>query len=374
MRIGIDGNSLKKNQAGTGRYSRNLIQALKDISRDDDFVYFFSRRSPAQDSGQKHGPLRRILRGLGDFLWTQLYLPFHLRKKNIDFFFAPSYIAPIILHCPFFVVIYDTTFKLYPQKADKLFRLYLNFLMPAVLRKASKIITLSTNSKMDIIKYFQVPEEKIEVIYGAADLSFQIADNDATRTKIRERFHLPEKYILNVNVLEPRKNIETLLLAYDRIKKAHDPPCKLVIVGGRGWGYKSIFQTVSDLRLEKDVVFTGFVPDEVLNYLYNMAEVFVFPSLYEGYGLPVIEAMACGCPVISSNKASLPEVVGDSGLLVDPEDIEAMAAAIWKVISNPRLNQDLRKRSLERSKHFSWENSGQKLKTLINQTMSKNGR
>jgi glycosyltransferase involved in cell wall biosynthesis len=278
------------------------------------------------------------------------------------------------LHCPFFVVIYDTTFKLYPQKADKLFRLYLNFLLPAVLRKASKIITLSTNSKMDIIKYFQVPEEKIEVIYGAADSSFQIVDDDTTRRKIRERFRLPDKYILNVNVLEPRKNIETLLSAYDRIRKTHAPPCKLVIVGGRGWGYQRIFQTVNDLHLEKDVVFTGFVPDEALNYLYNMAEVFVFPSLYEGYGLPVIEAMACGCPVISSNRASLPEVVGDSGLLVDPEDIEAMAAAIWKVISNPRLNQDLRKKSLERSKHFSWENSGQKLKTLINQTMGENGR
>jgi glycosyltransferase involved in cell wall biosynthesis len=254
---------------------------------------------------------------------------------------------------------------LYPETGDWLYNHYLNFFLPQVLKKATKIVTISENSKRDLLSFFPLPPAKVEVIYLAADPSFHPVDDQRLLEKVREKYGIRGPFILNVNVLEPRKNIQSLLSAYALLKKSKMCPHRLVIAGGKGWGYQKLFEQATHLRLENDVLFIGHVPDEDLNVLYNLADVFVFPTLYEGFGLPVLEAMACGCPVVASRRASLPEVVGDAGILFDPLDIKGLASLLDHVLSCRAVREELRGKSLQRARMFSWEKAATQTKELF---------
>lgn len=221
------------------------------------------------------------------------------------------------------------------------------------MKNADKIITVSKSTKNDLIKYFKAPPEKIKPIYLGVDEKFRVLDDDQVRN-FKIEYNLDFPFILYLGVPQPRKNIPTLIKAYNLLKK-DGINYKLVITGGKNHEYKKIFNIVKDLNLQKDMVFTGHMHDEILPELYNAADLFVFPSLYEGFGLPPLEAMACGTPVITSNASSLPEVVGDAGLSVDPYDIHGLKDAMNTVLRNSDLRMEMVKKGLNRSKQFNWK-------------------
>lgn len=227
------------------------------------------------------------------------------------------------------------------------------FLFPRTLKTADRIIAVSNSTKRDLINYFNIPEEKIKVILEAADEKFKLLNKEEIN-EVKQKYNLNFPFILYVGTLEARKNIPTLIKAFYKIKKKNIEH-KLVIAGKKGWKYKEIFETIDKLDLQNDVVFTGYVSDEDLPALYNAADLFVYPSIYEGFGLPPLEAMACGTPVITSNTSSLPEVVGDAGIMVDPCDVDGLTQTMCDVLTNDGLREDMIKKGLERAKMFTWE-------------------
>jgi len=221
------------------------------------------------------------------------------------------------------------------------------------IKNADKIIADSYNTKQDIISYFKIPDEKIKVIYLAADKIFQPLDK-VIISKIKQKYNFDFPLILYVGTLEPRKNIPTLIKAFCKLKKEGLPHI-LLVTGKKDGKYKKIFEMVKRLNLQKDTIFTGYVPEEDLPAIYNAADLFVYPSLYEGFGLPPLEAMACGTPVITSNTSSFPEVVGDAGIMVKPHDVDELAKVMYEVLTNDGLREDMIKKGLKQAKKFSWK-------------------
>jgi glycosyltransferase involved in cell wall biosynthesis len=234
------------------------------------------------------------------------------------------------------------------------------------LKFADKIIAVSEQTKKDLINIMTVPEEKIKVVYEAVNERFIQMDKVYCRDSLI-RYNITAPFILYVGTLEPRKNIPTLIKAFYKIKKS-GIDYKLVIAGKRGWDYKEIFDIIKNLRLQTDVIFTGYVPEEDLPILYNAADLFVYPSLYEGFGLPPLEAMACGTPVITSNVSSLPEVVGGAGVMVDPNCVDGLAKELNEVLKNDDLRKDLRAKGLERAKMFSWNKTAKETLSIYEGT------
>ena len=253
----------------------------------------------------------------------------------------------------YIITIHDLTLFITPKESKSGRPTFYKLFYPRTLRTADKIIADSNSTKRDLINYFNVPEEKIRVILLAADEKFKALNNEKIN-EVKQKYNLKYPFILYVGGLAFHKNIPTLIKAFYKIKK-DEKKQKLVIAGGKGWKYKEIFETIDKLNLQNDVIFTGYVLDVDLPALYNAADLFVYPSLYEGFGLPPLESMACGTPVITSNTSSLPEVVGDAGIMIDPHDVDGLADAMHKVLSNEGLRDDMIKRGLERAKMFSWE-------------------
>jgi glycosyltransferase involved in cell wall biosynthesis len=235
-------------------------------------------------------------------------------------------------------------------------------------RKASKIIAISENTKKDIIDYFGIDEEKIRVIYLGVDRQFS-PQPDMDEVGVLSKYNLPSGYILSVGTLEPRKNLIRLINAYKMVASSGEPVPKLVIVGGQGWGDEELGKVVRESGLIDLVILTGYVPDEDLPALYRNTTVFVYPSLYEGFGLPPLEAMACGTPVITSNVSSLPEVVGDAAILIDPYNTTEIAQAIASVLKDKELRERLRMNGLARSNLFSWDKTARETLKLYQEVI-----
>jgi glycosyltransferase involved in cell wall biosynthesis len=253
--------------------------------------------------------------------------------------------------------VYDLTPMLFPDWHTNQNRAVFRQKMRRVCKHAHAIIAISEHTKRDLVKTLAIPEERIHVVYGAADARYRpIHDRDEIG-RVTRKYGVPKSsYILYVGTLEPRKNLVRLVEAYAMTLERHgDKTPLLVLAGAKGWLYEEIFRTVERLGLQRRVVFTGFVDDEDLPALFNGALFFVYPSLYEGFGIPVLEAMACGVPVITSNTSSLPEVVGEAGVLVDPTDASALAVALMALLSDPERRARLHAVSLARAAMFSWE-------------------
>jgi glycosyltransferase involved in cell wall biosynthesis len=229
------------------------------------------------------------------------------------------------------------------------------------VRNADFVVVDSANTQNELICLMDADPSRVEVVYPAISEAFQPIDDQDLLDGVRSKYNLHFPFLFWVSVIEPRKNVPRLLQAYARLKNDIDIPHRLVLGGGLGWMYEPVFQTVEELNLGEDVVFLGHVPDEDLPALYNLADVFVFPSIYEGFGIPPLEAMACGTPVVTSNTSSLPEAVGDAGLMAGPTDVDGIAEAVAQILTNPTLRQDLRRRGLERARLFTWKASAEKI-------------
>jgi glycosyltransferase involved in cell wall biosynthesis len=349
MRIGIDASrATVSRRTGTESYARRLIQALLDRGSAHDLILYF-RDSPAP--GLFPGGVRRVI----PFprLWTHVRLSLELlTPPRPDVLFIPAHVLPLIHPLPSVVTVHDLGYRHFPDAHPFTQRLYLDWSTRFSARAATHVIADSEATKNDLIRFYNISSEKIAVIYPGRDESLQPVDPAPTRAK----YNLPEEYILHVGTLQPRKNLLRLIEAFHSVKcqvsSEHVSRVTLVLVGRSGWLSDSILEKA---RSTPDVRLLDYVPDEDLAGLYSDARAFVFPSLYEGFGFPVLEAMACGTPVICSNTSSLPELAGEAALLVNPTDTEALAAAVSRVLSEPNLRAALVEKGLTQVKKFSWE-------------------
>jgi len=268
----------------------------------------------------------------------------------VDLIHGVAFVGPIIAARPFVVTVHDLSFLFYPQGFRALNRIYLRVFTQLSVRRARRVIAVSESTKRDLVQTYRLSPGKVDVVHNGVDSSFRPLPA-AQVAAFRVEHGLPESFILFVGTLEPRKNVTRLIEAYARMPGAKPP---LLLVGGKGWLYDDLFACREALNLTDQVHFVGYVPAEDLPLWYNAAKLFVYPSLYEGFGLPPLEAMACGTPVITSATSSLPEVVGTAGLLVDPTDVEALAAAMQRVLSDKDLQAEMQRAGLEQASAFSW--------------------
>jgi len=290
-------------------------------------------------------------------LWEQTFLPLELARRRVDLLHAMAFVTPVLAPVPSVVTVYDLSFALFPESFRPFNRWYLTTMTRRSVRKARAVIAISQNTANDLHRLWGVPRDRIHLAYCGVDDIFRPMPASEVAA-FREARALPARYILFVGTLEPRKNVVRLLEAYALLKRqgiSH----KLVVAGGKGWMYEPIFEAVERLGLGSDVLFPGFVPRQELPLWYNGADVFVYPSLYEGFGLGPLEAMACGTPVVVSDRASLPEVVGDAGVTVSPDDAPALAEAMGAILSDAALATRLRERGLRRAGEFTWERTAQ---------------
>ena len=354
MRVGIDARLMYYSPGGIAEYTKRLVQALARLEGDEEFVILHSRKDARQD-------LVDAPRFRREKLWTPSHhrleswtLPLELRRLGLDILHSPDFIPPTSNSFRSVITVHDLAFLLYPHFLTEESARYYGQIDQAV-RRADHIIAVSESTKQDTMQLLGVPERKISVIYEAANPIFRQMDREEARRRLSEEFDLPEHFVLFVSTLEPRKNITTLLQAYYQLIDDYKLPHKLVLAGRKGWLFDDVFATVSKLKIEDDCFFLGRVPVEHLLYLYNTADVLVHPAFYEGFGLPPLEAMACGTPVVASNVSALPEVVGDAGLLADPNDVEELEVAMYRMLTDNDLRASSIERGLKRSALFSWE-------------------
>jgi glycosyltransferase involved in cell wall biosynthesis len=294
------------------------------------------------------------------------------RRLALDVVHDPVGVMPLLLTSAVRVVtIHDAIPYVFPQTSTRFDQLVYHRWLPTAVRAAGAVITDSQSAREDIVTYLSVSPERVTATPLAADRRFRLPDA-AGVAPVLSRYGIARPYILYVGALESRKNLPRLLEAYSRLRR-WSSQWRLVIVGARKWKTSPIFDTVQALGLEPHVTFTGFVEDEHLPALYAAADLFAFPSLYEGFGLPVLEAMACGAPVVTSNTSSLPEVAGDAAILVDPTNVEQIAEAMWLVLSQPALAAALREKGLARAAQFTWERTARETAAVYARAVESSG-
>ena len=339
----------------SGGISRVIYHLLAELGRDPrghDFDVFVPT-APTSDGWGKlrfHNSGSRTVRPALRILWEQTILPRELNRLRPDLVHGLAYALPVGWSGAGVVTIYDLSFLRFPGAFKPANRIYLAATTRATARRARRIVTISEHTRRDIVRFLSVPERRVDVAYPAAEERYRVLPAEQIEA-FRLARALPQVFIFAVGTLEPRKNLVGLLQAYARLRRGRPP---LYVAGGAGWRFSPIFDTVRQLGLADDVHFLGFVPEDELPLWYNAARLFAFPSLYEGFGLPVLEAMACGTPVITSTAASLPEVGGKAAVLVPPRDTNRIAQEMERVLDDPQLRTELRTAGRIQVSRFSW--------------------
>jgi len=353
LRIVIEGSCITGSKAGIGNYAYSLLKEMLIVDNVNSYTLLCKYRNIPAVDGIGEG-LRKLVTKRSVYK----YLPFDTEGLNerFDLYHEPNYI-PRAFRGKVITTICDMSYKLYPQYHPRRRVMTFGFFENR-MRNVDRIITISRNSKQEIIDLLKVPEDKVTVTYlGATDAYRPIFINEELKIKFRLKYGIPDNFLLYVGTIEPRKNLSRLIEAFYLFKKEtpKSEEVKLILVGGQGWLYNEIFSRVRELKMENEIIFTGYVSNEDLPFLYNMAMAFVYPSLYEGFGLPPLEAMSCGTPVISSNTSSIPEVVGDAGILVDPYNVNDWASAISQLAGSSILRSELSSKGLIQASKFSWK-------------------
>lgn len=360
MLIGIDGNEANvEKRVGVSVYTLRLLEYFQKNSDEKTQFIVYLRNTPRYDL-PKQKTFFRYKHIPGPTLWSQLILPTYLKlqRKKPHVFFAPAHYIPRGCPIPTVVTIHDVAYEYYPGEFLKkdLFKLR-NWSTYAITR-SKKVIAVSHNTKKDITTIYKTPSEKVHVVHNG----YSQISSDCKSETIQPL--LQQKYLLYVGTIQPRKNIEVLIDAF-RLVLHQYPDLKLIVAGKKGWLYQNVLRKVREMQLEDKVNFTGYLRDDEIACLYKNAFAFVLPSLYEGFGLPILEAMYHECPVITSNSSSLPEVGGDACLYFDPKNSVELKGAIVKLMQEPRTRTDLIKKGQERLKQFSWEKCGEETLKLL---------
>lgn len=352
MRIGFDARMAYYSTAGISRYIYGLLGGLMCVDRENRYIVFQSRKD--RDIPQQPANFRtRFLWTPCHHRWEQKAMPAELSLARLDVLHSPDFIPPFRRRCRSVITVHDLAFLHYPEFLTEDARRYYGQIHAAV-RSADAIIAVSQNTKKDLVEMVGAPPEKVHVVYEAPSALYRPVDQSAAG--MPASIHaLPQPFLLFVGTLEPRKNLPALLRAMARIKAERGRQAPLLVIAGKkGWLYQDTLDLIGTLDLSRDTLLFGPASPEELLWLYNRAEAMVLPSVYEGFGLPVIEAMACGTPVITTRVSSLPEVAGDAAILVDPQDGDALVSAICRVLDGPALRGKMRESGLNQAARFDW--------------------
>ncbi|MGZ3665980.1 MAG: glycosyltransferase family 4 protein [Ktedonobacterales bacterium] len=330
--------------AGVSRFTYVLLESLMHDDHDQRYIAFIGQREAAAAAASSLHDSERIQlvpavwpteRPLQRIFWEQTVLPAELRRLGVDVFHSPVNVLPEYVPCASVVTVHDLAFMRYPQYFRPARRNYQRVFTARSVRRATLTVAVSESTKRDLIDYFHVPEDRVRVIYNAIDPIFRPVDDLNVLAEFRARHALPQRYLLYLGTLEPRKNLVGLVEAYARLRSqdAETPP--LVLAGAKGWYYQPLFERINSLGMQQHITFAGYISREEQPLWYAGAELFVYPSLYEGFGLPVAEALACGTPTITSNVSSMPEAGGAIAMLVDPNDWDALAHTMRVALADP---------------------------------------
>jgi glycosyltransferase involved in cell wall biosynthesis len=369
MRIAFDATTLRPPQTGVGYYTEHLLTQLLKEDTNNEYHLISNRRIETS----LPLPLRaRIVTEPGfpvRSFWMQVQAPRLLRRLRPDVAHFTNSVAPLRRTVPTVVTVHDMSLNLFPDFHPFRRRL-LRILNDATLRRADAVITVSQSSKDWIVRISSLPPERVHVIYEAAAPVFKPIGHTSELEEIRRKYGLAPRVLLSVGTLEPRKNLPGLIDAFARLKRKHRIPHQLVLVGALGWGHKQVRRQIVSCGVEEHVLLTGYVPFSDLPALYNLAEVFVYPSFHEGFGLPIIEAMACGLPVVGSTDSSLREVAGEAMATVDAHRVQSIVDTLMSLVDGPDDRRELSRRSLERSRKFSWSRAARQTTDLYQQVAS----
>ena len=371
MRIAIDAHSVGAKLAGNESYATNLIEALAQVDSVNEYTLYvttaeararFYQRWPnfRVQTTLPHTPLIRI----------PLTLAAELRKRPVDVLHV-QFTAPPFSPCPVVVSVHDLSFEHLPQTFNRRSRTQLRLTVRHSVKRAARILTLSEHTRRDMIETYGTSPERISAIPIAAPSYFGRVREERELQRVRHIYGIEGDYILCVSSIQPRKNLPRLVRAYASLRNKRGPGKlpKLVLVGKCAWLYDETLRSIEEGRMKDSVILTGYVPQSDLPALYSGSICFVYPSYFEGFGLPPLEAMKCGAPVIAGNRTSLPEVVGDAGILVDPFDVNAIAAAIERLVDDPDFREQLSVKGLARSRRFDWNETARRTLNVYEQVV-----
>ncbi len=356
MRIGIDATSLCRQATGIEIYTRNLIKELLKRPRRLEYVVFFRKEVHPELRSMMSAAEFHVCPRPEQLYCDQVWLPRTVRRAGCDLVHYPAFPPGALTSVKYAITLHDAVLWRFPAMCSWKGRWYFRPMAARAAKRAARILTVSESSRRDIVRFLGVDPGRIVNAGESCNPIFRPEADAAESVRVRALFGLPSRFILSVSTFEPRKNIFRLLEAWRRLRG--EPAVtghSLVLVGRRGWGTNPLMDAIRSLDLERDVIVTGHVCLGDLVILYNLAEAFVYPSLYEGFGLPVLEAMACGTPVLCADASALPEVVGEAALTFDPRDVEALARNLIRMMEDDSLRRRLREAGLHRAATFSWD-------------------
>jgi glycosyltransferase involved in cell wall biosynthesis len=379
VRIGIDYTAAVRQRAGIGRYTRNLVRALAALDSHNSYV-LFTAGGRVQSNDSEPWPANFRLRQVPvsdrwlHILWQRLRLPVRIQlvTGKLDLFHSPDFVLPPVGRTPALVTVHDLSFLRLPECFVPGFAEYLRSAVSRAVRRANCIVADSESTRTDLIDLMAVDDSRVAVLYPGVEARFQPVVDKTSLDRVRHNYGLPSSFVLGLGTLQPRKNFVALIDAFQRLLHAEaastqPQDLQLVLAGEKGWMYDEIPLAARKAGIEDRVQFVGFVADSDLPALYSLASVFAFPSLYEGFGLPVLEAMACGVPVVAADNSSLPEVVGEAGLLVNARDADGLARALSRLLRDRSLRDRLVAAGHKQAQRFAWGRAAEQLLALYGQ-------
>jgi glycosyltransferase involved in cell wall biosynthesis len=369
MRIGIMLRHYEQHEGGVKHYTKTLLPLLFTLGAQHRYVLIYQNPKLLGTYAAYPNVEERVSRLPGRILWDQLAVPWATRDLQLDIIFNPKFTVPLLHPAKKIFVLHGSEWFAIPGHFKWYDRLYCRALVPWYCRRADAFIAVSNKVKEDAVRYVRADGNKIFPVHNAIDpRQFYFIEDEARLAAVRARYRLPEKFVLWVGQIESRKNVKRLLRAFAEI--AREFPHQLVIAGEQRWSTREELSEVHALGLERRIRFLGWVAHTDLPAIYRLAQLFAFPSLYEGFGIPLVEAMACGCPILTANTCAPPEVVDGAGYLVDPYDVKAIAAGLRITLSDPSLRRAMIARGLERARDFSWEKSAREVLAVFNAVAS----
>ena len=361
MNIGIEARWAALQTTGFGRYVRGLLRHLGQVDRNNDYVVY-SNRDYQDPRVFGHRNFQKRLIPYRPEIYKHLLIPLDiiLGRHKIDLFHFPYNAPSLFFPVPYVVTVHDVSFKHFPEMLSAKDRFSITLQFRLNLHRASQIITVSENSKRDIVEFYGIPEEKIVVIYEGVDKCFRVMTEESRKEEVSRKYGLPKTFLLYVGTSLPHKNLNTLIRAFSDLKRHFDIPHSLVLAGAQKRRDNATSRLVADLDLESSVKTIGFVSDEDLPVVYNLCDIFVFPSLYEGFGLPILEAMACGVPVLSSNASCLPEIGGDAAIYFAAQDVQHLVRKVRAVLNDSELRLTCIDKGFQRVRQFTWAKTAEK--------------
>lgn len=366
--VGFEATALElRNRSGVGQYTAQLLEAL--VKRGGDWRYVLLTSRPLTCAIPEGVLVPAGRKFPSRSLWIQFVLPRIVTQLRPRLCHFTNSLAPLSLSCPFVVTVYDMSLFLFPRLQPRKSLLLVRSILPTVARKAAAVITASSSAKEDIVRVLRVPAERVRVVYAAAAGEFRVIQSAGELNRVRRKYMLEDPFVLAVSTLEPRKNLSRLVKAFEGLR-CHGRKERLILAGQLGWRYQPLLRQIEESGLKEAVRLLGYVPSSDLPAIYNLARAVAFPSIYEGFGLPIVEAMACGTPVLTSNLSSMAELGAGAALLVNPFSEEEIRDGLLRVLTEEALREELRSAGLDRAANFSWKRAAEETAEVYQSVVS----